>query len=870
VFTHRVSIFYLFPIAWLILVGFFAGIFPCIVKGDGIFPPHFVLDMVQDNPGEPQQPSAFRDPHRLADWGYNGQVIEGGADSCETFDAIAPDILPKGSEARTWIEQHAQALELKAQLAHAAGIKAYAWFQFIVLPKALVAKFKSDICDERGRIDLERPMTQKILRAQIAELFERCPDLDGLVVRTGEIYLQDSPFHAASANTNESKTQSSTAIIHGPDSHIALLKILRDATCVQRNKMVIYRTWDFGNNFHVNPEYYLKVTDAIEPHPNLIFSIKHQAGDFLRMTPFNPTLGIGKHRQIVEVQCQREAYGKGAHPFYVGDGVINGWEEYATLMKPGQPEGLRDIVNNTNFAGVWTWSRGGGWEGPYITNELWCALNAYVIAKYAENPKRTEEEIFNEFATQQLGLKDGDIARFRELNLLSAAAVLRGQCSLIKRVDLWWARDDFMAAPNLSVFSTTNLISSALAEKAEAVADWKKIESLARQIHFADPAMQDFVETSCAYGRIKHSIFEQGWTILLYGVTGDSTKKYDCEKLSAAIASYDALWQEWRALKTTHPSCATIYQEVTFGGKPGIGAAVDRYRKICATGKKIRVLIVDGFSNHDWQQTTALIRGVLAPSGLFEVAVSTAPGNTNDVAWTSWRPKFSDYDVVIQTCNDISKGPPWPEPVKKDFEDFVWNGGGVYIFHSAENAFVGWKEYEQMVGLCWRKADYGTSIRVNEDGSLVRIPPGEGGNTSHGQRGDVLITRLGDDPIHAGMPRQWLTPGLEVYYYARGPATNVTVLAYARDSKPGQGLLWPVEWTVSYGKGRVYVSTYGHVWKGDVQPASMRCAAVQTLISRTIQWLAGKPVTIPMPPDFPGTNAVSIRPEIRLPSESSK
>jgi type 1 glutamine amidotransferase len=96
------------------------------------------------------------------------------------------------------------------------------------------------------------------------------------------------------------------------------------------------------------------------------------------------------------------------------------------------------------------------------------------------------------------------------------------------------------------------------------------------------------------------------------------------------------------------------------------------------------------------------------------------------------------------------------------------------------------------------------------------------------------------------------------------------VLAYARDSKPGQGLLWPVEWTVSYGKGRVYVSTYGHVWKGDVQPASMRCAAVQTLISRTIQWLAGKPVTIPMPPDFPGTNAVSIRPEIRLPSESSK
>jgi type 1 glutamine amidotransferase len=162
-----------------------------------------------------------------------------------------------------------------------------------------------------------------------------------------------------------------------------------------------------------------------------------------------------------------------------------------------------------------------------------------------------------------------------------------------------------------------------------------------------------------------------------------------------------------------------------------------------------------------------------------------------------------------------------------------------------------------------------TAIRVSEDGTLVRIPPGEGGGTSHGQRGDVLVTRLGDDPIHAGMPRAWLTPSLEVYYYARGPAENIHVLAYARDSKPGQGLLWPVEWTTTYGKGPVYVSTYGHVWKGDVQPASMRCAAVQTIIPRVVQWLAKKPVTIPVPPDFPGTNAISIRPEIQLPPTGS-
>jgi len=272
---------------------------------------------------------------------------------------------------------------------------------------------------------------------------------------------------------------------------------------------------------------------------------------------------------------------------------------------------------------------------------------------------------------------------------------------------------------------------------------------------------------------------------------------------------------------------------------------------------KIRVLIVDGFSNHDWRQTTAQIRGVLAPTGLFEVAVSTAPGKTNDPAWSLWWPKFSDYDVVIQTCNDIGGGPSWPEPVKRDFEKFVGDGGGVYIFHSAENAFVGWKDYEQMVGLCWRKKDFGTAIRVTEDGQLTLLPPGQGGNTSHGQRGIVLITRLADDPIHAGLPHAWLTPELEVYYFARGPAENLQVLSYGRDTHPGQGWLWPVEWTVKYGRGRVYVSTFG-----DVAPVSMRCAAVQTIIPRALQWLAGRPVTFPVPPDFPSTNAVSIRPPV--------
>ena len=290
---------------------------------------------------------------------------------------------------------------------------------------------------------------------------------------------------------------------------------------------------------------------------------------------------------------------------------------------------------------------------------------------------------------------------------------------------------------------------------------------------------------------------------------------------------------------------------------------------------KIRVLITDGFSNHDWKQSTLLLRGTLAEAGGFDVSVSTMPPK-GSAEWAKWRPDFAAYDVVIQTCNDnggngelagVKDLPEWPEAVKKEFVEYVGNGGGVYIFHSAENAFVGWKAYEQMVGLSWRNADYGAAIRLTDAGKPVRIPPGVGRGTGHGLRGNVLVTRVGNDPIHRGIPRTWLSPGVEVYYYARGPAQHLRVLTYARDDEPGLRMLWPMEWTTTFGKGRIYISTYGHVWDGDVQPASMRDAAVQTIIPRALEWLAGRPVIFPVPQDFPTADAVSVRVPVSLPSQ---
>ena len=280
------------------------------------------------------------------------------------------------------------------------------------------------------------------------------------------------------------------------------------------------------------------------------------------------------------------------------------------------------------------------------------------------------------------------------------------------------------------------------------------------------------------------------------------------------------------------------------------------------SSSKIKVLIVDGFSNHLWRLNTALLRGLLEPTDLFEISVSTSPPTAESSGWDIWRPRFSDYDVVIQTCTDIFGGPSWPEEVRTAFEDFVRKGGGVYVFHAGNSAFQNWAGYNEIIGIGWRTSQQGIALHVTDDEKIVPIPIGQGQDTGHGAREDVVVHTLGEHPIHAGCPKKWKTPELEIYYYVRGPAKNIDVLSYGFD--PTTQMNWPLEWVVRYGEGRVYNSTFGHVWQGDVQPITMRCAGGQTLILRTLQWLAKRPITIPVPKDFPAETAVSIRPEIPL------
>jgi glutathione peroxidase-family protein/type 1 glutamine amidotransferase len=212
---------------------------------------------------------------------------------------------------------------------------------------------------------------------------------------------------------------------------------------------------------------------------------------------------------------------------------------------------------------------------------------------------------------------------------------------------------------------------------------------------------------------------------------------------------------------------------------------------------------------------------------------------------------------VIQNTNNIgNKQLRWPRRVELALEKYVKAGGGLYIFHSANNAFAHWKEYDRMIGLGWRAKDAGTAFEI-KNGKVLRIAPGQGKGTSHGPRHDTVVNILNRHPINNGYPLSWKTPSLEVYTYARGPAENLTVLSHAYDETTGKN--WPVEWVVKYGKGRVYNSTFGHLWRSEVEPVGIRCVGFQTTLIRAVEWLASAKVTWPVPSDFPTQVSISLQ-----------
>ncbi len=277
-----------------------------------------------------------------------------------------------------------------------------------------------------------------------------------------------------------------------------------------------------------------------------------------------------------------------------------------------------------------------------------------------------------------------------------------------------------------------------------------------------------------------------------------------------------------------------------------------------AADPKIRVVIVDGQNNHNWRATTPVLKHALEQSGRFTVDVSSnlkpgdKPGQVPNTV--PFPPDLAQYDVVLSNYNRA----PWPADFQKALAERVRAGQlGLVVFHAANNAFAGWLEFNQMIGMGWRNHKFGDRLYYNAEGQEVRVPKGEGIGAGETSLQPFRVTvRDREHPITKGMPREWLHARDQLVHGLRGPLVNVHVLAtaYSDKAKRGSGEHEPMLWTVTYGEGRIVHTPMGH------DLTSIRCLGFITMLARGTEWAATGKVTLPVPANFPTTDQVQLIP----------
>jgi len=262
-----------------------------------------------------------------------------------------------------------------------------------------------------------------------------------------------------------------------------------------------------------------------------------------------------------------------------------------------------------------------------------------------------------------------------------------------------------------------------------------------------------------------------------------------------------------------------------------------------AAQPSLKCLIVDGQNNHNWKETTPIMKKILEDSGLFTVDVATSPDKKADMS--GFKPAFAKYDVVLLNYNGAS----WCDATNQAFLDYVKKGGGVVVVHAADNSFGNWPEYNEIIGLGgWggRNEKSGPYVYY-QDGKVVRdTSPGRGG--SHGPQYPIqIVAREPEHPVMKGLPAKFMHSQEELYHSLRGPAKNLTILAtaLAEKEKRGTGRHEPVLMTIAWGEGRVFHTVLGHAG------TQMKSVAFIVTLQRGAEWAATGKVTQKVPADMP-------------------
>lgn len=221
---------------------------------------------------------------------------------------------------------------------------------------------------------------RRLLTRSLRVLFERFPNIAGVVVRLGECDGDDvdGDFHSRLVIRTSVQCRQWVRAMVGVAEHFG--------------RELIVRTWTLGahpvGDLMWNPATFRAVFDGIESD-SLIVSHKHGESDFFRYLQFNPLFLEGTQRQLLELQARREYEGFGQFPVFAGFDH----ERYR-----------RYLSSCENVAGISVWCQTGGWSHfDDITflqhSSLWNELNVYATIRIFRDGWSAEQALIA-FATE--------------------------------------------------------------------------------------------------------------------------------------------------------------------------------------------------------------------------------------------------------------------------------------------------------------------------------------------------------------------------------------------------------------------------------------------------------------------------------------
>jgi type 1 glutamine amidotransferase len=232
----------------------------------------------------------------------------------------------------------------------------------------------------------------------------------------------------------------------------------------------------------------------------------------------------------------------------------------------------------------------------------------------------------------------------------------------------------------------------------------------------------------------------------------------------------------------------------------------------------VRVLIVTGQHDHDWQATTPMLSQMLQQNSRFSVSVLNDPNQIDDSL-------LKYFDVIVLNWSNwpSAVGSRWNMTTENAIINFVKNGKGIAFFHADCMAHQTWPEYAKMTGVVWETGKSGTS-----DVHSFKV-----------------VIKDKQHPVTQDMQDFWIKDEL-MHKMRLQSTTQVLCSANSAKNQKGSGKDEPVIICSTYGSGRCFDNLLGH------DTTAMQNVAWKTMMLRGIEWAATGMVTIPIPMNWPG------------------